>query len=189
MLKKTSFIFSLLCLIVLSIQAQGLKFHDGQFKIVQFTDLHYQPANPASQQAIDCIKENDTLGFLKLFDFKLNKDVEDKESVKKNLLSEFKIANSFFKEKDIEFLKYDNLDALANAEIIYNKRGIGVFVAEDGVKKIKALRKRKFLEKDLPLVFKNMYVLGIDLKEIQENYEKFQPEKYLKEQNTDHEKE
>ncbi|MCH3969239.1 MAG: metallophosphoesterase family protein [Prevotella sp.] len=57
MLKKTSFIFSLLCLIVLSIQAQGLKFHDGQFKIVQFTDLHYQPANPASQQAIDCIKE------------------------------------------------------------------------------------------------------------------------------------
>ena len=78
---------------------------------------------------------------------------------------------------------------LQNAEIIYNKRGIGVFVAEDGVKKIKALRKRKFLDKDLPLVFKNMYVLGIDLKEIQENYEKFQPERYLKEQNTDNEKE
>jgi GntR family transcriptional regulator len=78
---------------------------------------------------------------------------------------------------------------LQNAEIIYNKRGVGVFVAEDGVKKVKALKKKKFINKDLPLVFKNMYVLGIDLDEIQELYEKFQPERYLKEQNTDHEKE
>lgn len=78
---------------------------------------------------------------------------------------------------------------LQNADIIYNKRGVGVFVAEDGIKKIKALRKKKFLDKELPLVFKNMYVLGIDLKEIQELYEKFQPERYLREKNTDHEKE
>ncbi len=78
---------------------------------------------------------------------------------------------------------------LQNAEIIYNKRGVGVFVAGDGVKKVKALKKKKFMDKDLPLVFKNMYVLGIDLNEIQELYEKFQPERYLKEQNTDDEKE
>lgn len=78
---------------------------------------------------------------------------------------------------------------LQNADIIYNKRGVGVFVAADGVKKIKALRKKKFLDKDLPLVFKNMYVLGIDLKEIQELYEKFQAQRYLTEQNTDNEKE
>lgn len=78
---------------------------------------------------------------------------------------------------------------LQNAEIIYNKRGVGVFVAEDAVKKVKALKKKKFIDKDLPLVFKNMYVLGIDLIEIQELYGKFQPERYLKEQNTDNEKE
>ncbi len=78
---------------------------------------------------------------------------------------------------------------LQNAEIIYNKRGVGVFVAGDGVKKVKALKKKKFMDKDLPLVFKNMYVLGIDLNEIQELYGKFQPERYLKEQNTDDEKE
>ncbi len=78
---------------------------------------------------------------------------------------------------------------LQNAEIIYNKRGVGVFVAEDGVKKVKALKKKKFIDKDLPLVFKNMYVLGIDLKEIQELYEKFQAQRYLTEQNTDNEKE
>jgi len=78
---------------------------------------------------------------------------------------------------------------LQNAEIIYNKRGVGVFVADDGVKKVNALKKKKFIDKDLPLVFKNMYVLGMDLNEIQDLYGKFHPERYLKEQNTDHEKE
>ena len=78
---------------------------------------------------------------------------------------------------------------LQNAEIIYNKRGVGVFVAEDGIKKIKALKKKKFLDRDLPLIFKSMYVLGITLKEIQEIHDKFQPEIYFKEQNTDHENE
>lgn len=74
---------------------------------------------------------------------------------------------------------------LQQAEIIYNKRGVGLFVVEGAVKKIKALRKKIFLDNDLPLVFKNMYVLGIDIKEIQEIYEKFQPERYLTEQNTE----
>ena len=78
---------------------------------------------------------------------------------------------------------------LQNADIIYNKRGVGVFVTADAITKIKALRKKKFLDRDLPLVFKDMYVLGIDLKEIQELYEQFRAQKYLKEQNTDHEKE
>lgn len=78
---------------------------------------------------------------------------------------------------------------LQNAEIIYNKRGVGVFVAEDGIKKIKALKKKKFLDSDLPLIFKSMYVLGITLKEIQDLHDKFQPEKYFKEQNTEHENE
>lgn len=78
---------------------------------------------------------------------------------------------------------------LQNAEIIYNKRGVGVFVTADGIHKIKALKKKKFLDKDLPLLFKNMYVLGIELKEIQDLHGKFQPERYLTEQNTDHEKE
>lgn len=39
-------------------QSQSLKFDSkGEFKIVQFTDVHYQPANPASRVAIECINE------------------------------------------------------------------------------------------------------------------------------------
>jgi DNA-binding transcriptional regulator YhcF (GntR family) len=78
---------------------------------------------------------------------------------------------------------------LQNADVIYNKRGVGFFVSADGIKKVKALRKKKFIEDDLPLVFKNMSVLDIDINEIQELYKKFEPEKYLYEQNTTHEKE
>lgn len=41
----------------LSMSAQGLCFHDGQFKIVQFTDLHYKLGDPASRAAVECIQE------------------------------------------------------------------------------------------------------------------------------------
>ncbi|MGV3686465.1 MAG: GntR family transcriptional regulator [Daejeonella sp.] len=78
---------------------------------------------------------------------------------------------------------------LQNAEILYNKRGVGLFVADDGVEKIKGLRRESFLSKDLPLVFKNMYVLGIDFEEIQALHEKFQAEIHQNIQNPDHEKE
>ncbi len=56
MLKRISLICVLFCLVI-SLPAQDLRFHHGQFKIVQFTDLHYQQDNPASQQAAECIKE------------------------------------------------------------------------------------------------------------------------------------
>lgn len=37
--------------------AQNLRFHDGKFKIVQFTDLHYKLGNPMSKQATECLYE------------------------------------------------------------------------------------------------------------------------------------
>ena len=40
-----------------SMQAQDLRFKNGQFKIVQFTDLHYKQGNPASKEATDNIVE------------------------------------------------------------------------------------------------------------------------------------
>lgn len=39
-------------------QAQtNLRFRNGQFKIVQFTDLHYKLGTKASEQALECIRE------------------------------------------------------------------------------------------------------------------------------------
>ena len=64
-------------------------------------------------------------------------------------------------------------DFLQNREIIFNKRGVGYFVAEDAKKKITEYRKAQFLEQDLPLVFKNMKLLGMDLKDFEKEYRDF----------------
>lgn len=58
---------------------------------------------------------------------------------------------------------------LQEQEIIYNKRGIGFFVSDDGLKKTRALRKEAFLQQELPKVFKEMKLLGISMEDLK-NY-------------------
>ena len=65
-------------------------------------------------------------------------------------------------------------DFLQNREIIFNKRGVGYFVSDDACRKILQYRKKEFLEQDLPPVFKNMTLLGMTLKELENEYNKYQ---------------
>lgn len=67
---------------------------------------------------------------------------------------------------------------LQNKEVIYNKRGIGFFVAPDAVKNIKLFRKERFLQHDLPDFFRSIYHLEIDLNEIGKLYQKFKSENF-----------
>ena len=69
-------------------------------------------------------------------------------------------------------------DFLQQKEIISNKRGIGYFVENDAEKKIKTYRKDFFFENELPTVFKNMFLLGVSLKEFCTKYKKFVERKY-----------
>jgi len=62
---------------------------------------------------------------------------------------------------------------LQQKEVIYNKRGIGYFVAPDAVKKVKLLKKERFLENELPHFFRSIYLLDMDLDELKSHYEKF----------------
>ncbi len=57
-------------------------------------------------------------------------------------------------------------DYLQNKEIFFNKRGVGFFIAEDATEKIIAIRKKEFLEMEVPAFIKNMKLLGIDIQEI-----------------------
>ena len=61
-------------------------------------------------------------------------------------------------------------DFLQNREIIFNKRGVGYFVSDDARQKILGYRKKQFLEQDLPPVFKNMTLLGMTMKELENEY-------------------
>jgi GntR family transcriptional regulator len=50
--------------------------------------------------------------------------------------------------------------------IIFNKRGIGYFVSEDGFQKTKALRKDDFVSYQLPIVFKEMSLLSLTMEDL-----------------------
>lgn len=64
-------------------------------------------------------------------------------------------------------------DFLQQQEIITNKRGIGYFAHEDAISKVIGFRKQQFIENELPLFFRNMYLLNIPAQEITERYNEF----------------
>lgn len=60
---------------------------------------------------------------------------------------------------------------LQDQSIIYNKRGIGFFVTPGGKQRITEMKKRTFIESELPKVFKTMHLLNIGIDEVAELYE------------------
>ena len=67
---------------------------------------------------------------------------------------------------------------LQNQEVVYNKRGIGFFVAPDAIEKVKRYRKERFLQQELPNFFRNVFLLDISLDELQLRYDQFKSENY-----------
>jgi DNA-binding transcriptional regulator YhcF (GntR family) len=64
-------------------------------------------------------------------------------------------------------------DFLQGKEIIFNRRGVGFFVAENARTKIISYRKKIFLEQDLPWIFKNMILSGMSLSEFEKEYNNY----------------
>jgi len=59
---------------------------------------------------------------------------------------------------------------LQDEGIIYNKRGIGFFVDETAPLKIIKMKKQQFIEEELPIFFKKMEILEIDISELEKLY-------------------
>ena len=64
-------------------------------------------------------------------------------------------------------------DFLQQREIIENKRGVGFFVTTNAEEKILAFRREQFLQNELPVFFRNMYLLKLDITELEERYIQF----------------
>jgi len=62
---------------------------------------------------------------------------------------------------------------LQQESIIFNQRGIGLFTTEDAVAQATRYRKTQFVEKDLPLLLRSLFLLGMDTEELKPIYEKF----------------
>jgi DNA-binding transcriptional regulator YhcF (GntR family) len=76
---------------------------------------------------------------------------------------------------------------LQSLEIIYNKRGLGLFVADDGFEKVKAYRKQQFVQQNLPDFFKNIYLLDISVDEVRRQYADFLANQSLTKSNKENE--
>jgi GntR family transcriptional regulator len=64
-------------------------------------------------------------------------------------------------------------DFLQQREIIINKRGVGYFVEEGAIDKVVAFRKEQFIENELPVFFRNLYLLNMPLEDLKARYEQF----------------
>ncbi len=71
--------------------------------------------------------------------------------------------------------------SLQNQGLIFNKRGIGYFVAEGARDRAVRFRKEEFMKRDLPLFFRKMDSMGVSLEELASLYSSFKSEILQKE--------
>jgi GntR family transcriptional regulator len=64
-------------------------------------------------------------------------------------------------------------DFLQTREVIFTKRGLGYFVTPNGEQNYLDWRREAFLQNDVPIFFKQMRLLRMDLKEIEKRYEAY----------------
>jgi DNA-binding transcriptional regulator YhcF (GntR family) len=71
-------------------------------------------------------------------------------------------------------------DFLQQRDIITNKRGIGYFIEEDAMDRILSFRREQFIENELPVFMRNIYLLKIDFKEIKALFDQFVKDNFKK---------
>lgn len=63
-------------------------------------------------------------------------------------------------------------DLLATEEVIYNKRGLGYFVAPGAKEEIRQARKKEFMKMRLPELARQMQLLDISIDEVEKTLRK-----------------
>ncbi|HEY5392166.1 MAG TPA: GntR family transcriptional regulator [Hanamia sp.] len=71
-------------------------------------------------------------------------------------------------------------DFLQQRNIIANKRGIGYFIEDDAMDRILSFRREQFIENELPVFMRNVYLLKIDFKEIKTMFDQFVKDNFKK---------
>jgi len=96
------------------------------------------------------------------------------------LLKQWPLGNKIISIRDLAVAMEVNPNTVQRAyeflqqrQIIVNKRGVGYFIEGNAIELVKAFRKEQFIENELEVVFRNMYLLNIDVAEIKARYEKF----------------
>jgi DNA-binding transcriptional regulator YhcF (GntR family) len=69
-------------------------------------------------------------------------------------------------------------EMLQQKGIIYNKRGLGNYVAANAGRMISSLRREQFLNNELPHLFRTIYTLGIPFEEMEQMYKRYVMKNY-----------
>ena len=64
-------------------------------------------------------------------------------------------------------------DLLQGKKIIFNKRGLGYYVATGARQRIVGFRRKAFLELQLPVMFRNMSLLQMSIADVENEYNKY----------------
>jgi GntR family transcriptional regulator len=67
---------------------------------------------------------------------------------------------------------------LQDKGIIFNKRGIGYFVADDGFEKTLELKKEQFIQEEIPQMFRTLELLRMNFKDLEKLYETYRQQKH-----------
>ena len=96
------------------------------------------------------------------------------------LLKQWPLGNKIISIRDLAVAMEVNpntvqraYDFLQQREIITNKRGVGYFIEEEAIERVIAFRKEQFIENELAVFFRNMYLLDISLDDIKARYSEF----------------
>jgi GntR family transcriptional regulator len=96
------------------------------------------------------------------------------------LLKKWKLGDKVISIRDLAITMEVNpntvqraYDFLQQRDIITNRRGIGYFIEDDAMERILSFRREQFIENELPVFMRNIYLLNIDFKEIKALFEQF----------------
>ncbi|MEL7270521.1 MAG: GntR family transcriptional regulator [Bacteroidota bacterium] len=112
--------------------------------------------------------------YLQIVDFFYEKILEEEWKPNERIPSVREVAMMVEVNPNTAIRAFTHLQEL---EVIYNKRGIGYFVAEDGLEAVLRIKRKAFLEQTLPDVFKQMNLLNISLEALEEAYKRMNDEK------------
>jgi GntR family transcriptional regulator len=103
------------------------------------------------------------------------------------LLKKWKLGDKIISIRDLAIKMEVNpntvqraYDFLQQRDIITNKRGVGYFIEEDAMDRILVFRREQFMEHELPVFMRNIYLLKIDLKEIRSMFDQFVQDNFKK---------
>ena len=113
-------------------------------------------------------KKNQTI-YMQIADFICENILADKMKPGEKILSVRDMAADIQVNPNTVMRTYSYLQ---EQEIIFNKRGIGYFVADDAAQKTKRIRREEFVKEYLPELFKTMDLLEMSFEDLKEIYSK-----------------